>query len=222
MKEGCSLRVILVLLVTLIGAATATAPRAWAKHEMCALPTGSVVRLTAVKYENAHGSGVVVAPGVVLTAKHVVEAGLRYGGLVLNGKPAHAYMGARDRDLALVLVDTGDASPVPIAESPPAPGEHVTLAGYPTVFGVVKTAGSVMEEHEGRILTTARAAQGMSGGPLVRCLGGRTELVGVLTSVGAQNGRGGPFPIRVPLNMISLSVHVVDLADISWEAPAGE
>jgi len=137
----------------------------------------------------ARGSGVVIAPGKVLTCAHSLrgdEVTVTFG----DGRRAAATVAAADAelDLAVLDVDTGDAEPV-TWEPGDAPGigaPVVALAnpggrGLRATLGFVSSAGRRFRlprgrRVEGAVEHTAPLPRGSSGGPLVDAAGG---LVGI-------------------------------------------
>ena len=137
----------------------------------------------------ARGSGVVIAPGKVLTCAHSLrgdEVTVTFG----DGRRAAATVAAADAelDLAVLDVDTGDAEPV-TWEPGDAPGigaPVVALAnpggrGLRATLGFVSSAGRRFRlprgrRIEGAVEHTAPLPRGSSGGPLVDAAGG---LVGI-------------------------------------------
>jgi serine protease Do len=124
------------------------------------------------------GSGVVVAPGQVLTVAHVLrgdEVAVTIGGEVVEGR----VLGADpDLNVALLAVDTGDVEPVAWADEAPEPGAPVFALANPggrglrTTFGMVSATGRGFRGPGGRRVTgsiehTAPLPRGSSGGPLV-------------------------------------------------------
>jgi serine protease Do len=124
------------------------------------------------------GSGVVVAPGQVLTVAHVLrgdEVAVAIGGEVMEGR----VLGADpDLNVALLAVDTGDVDPVAWADERPEPGAPVFALADPggrglrTTFGMVSATGRGFRGPRGRRVTgsiehTAPLPRGSSGGPLV-------------------------------------------------------
>lgn len=161
----------------------------------------SVVRVALVAtdgdsaYFVGHGSGVVVAPGKVLTNAHVVEVtrsepniviGIippegkkSYGGRVIAYSPGN--------DLALIAYDASGNLPVATFYSGiPQDSQQVTAIGYPGSvdraqgmnlqdiihpMSPIRTSGTVSAGRQSKqfdtILHTAQLASGNSGGPLV-------------------------------------------------------
>ena len=124
------------------------------------------------------GSGVVIAPGQVLTVAHVLrgdEVAVAIGGEVMEGR----VLGADpDLNVALLAVDTGDVDPVAWADERPEPGAPVFALADPggrglrTTFGMVSATGRGFRGPRGRRVTgsiehTAPLPRGSSGGPLV-------------------------------------------------------
>jgi len=128
------------------------------------------------------GSGVVIAPGRVLTSAHVLrgdEVAVRRGdGEVALGSVAGA---DPDLDVAVIAVDTGDAPAVawdPAIVDAVAPGHPVFALADPggrglrTTFGLVTATGRSFRGPRGRriggsIEHSAPLPRGASGGPLV-------------------------------------------------------
>src|SRR5918997_3664748 len=126
------------------------------------------------------GSGVVVAPGQVLTVAHVLrgdEVAVTFSdGRVVEGRVAGI---DSDIDVAVVNVDTGEI--MPVAWEPgdgPAPGAPVFALADPggpglrTTFGLLSSIGRAFRGPRGRrvagsIEHTAPLPRGSSGGPLV-------------------------------------------------------
>jgi serine protease Do len=143
------------------------------------------------------GSGVVIAPGQVLTVAHVLrgdEVAVTFaGGDVRDGR----VLGADpDLDVAVIGVDTGDVTPLAWepGEAPAAGTAVFALAnpggrGLRTTFGLVSATGRRFRGPRGRrvagsIEHTAPLPRGSSGGPLVGTDG---RLLG-LNAVRADGG----------------------------------
>ena len=148
------------------------------------------------------GSGVVFAPGQVLTVAHVLrgdEVAVSVDGDVREGR----VLGADpDLDVAVIGVDTGDAPAVAWepAETPANGTPVFALAnpggrGLRTTFGLVSATGRGFRGPRGRrvagsIEHTAPLPRGSSGGPLV-------DLAGNLLGLNAVRRDGG-FILALP------------------------
>jgi serine protease Do len=148
------------------------------------------------------GSGVVIAPGQVVTVAHVLrgdEVAVAFPdgdvreGRVLGSDP--------DLDVAVIGVDTGDAPAVAWAEDGAATGAPVFALANPggrglrTTFGLVSATGRGFRGPRGRrvagsIEHTAPLPRGSSGGPL-------TDLAGNLIGLNAVRRDGG-FILALP------------------------
>ncbi|MBM4360765.1 MAG: trypsin-like peptidase domain-containing protein [Deltaproteobacteria bacterium] len=94
------------------------------------------------------GTGVLVAPRLVLTALHVVEHTTAVRARHPNGREVSATLVARtpEDDLALLRLtedESGDAPPVPVAAPGPAAGEWVITLGELHARGPTVTVGMV-------------------------------------------------------------------------------
>ena len=145
------------------------------------------------------GSGVVTAPGVVLTNAHVLR-GEEVAVAFADGRTEHGRVAGADPDLdlAAIAVDTGDAPP--IAWDPERPGavaigEPVFALANPggrglrTTFGLISATGRSFRGPRGRRIGgslehTAPLPRGSSGGPLVDAEG---RLLG-LNSIRLEGG----------------------------------
>ncbi len=135
------------------------------------------------------GSGVVVAPGRVVTNHHVVDGCSR---LQVAGRGAATLRASDPRaDLALIDWEGADAevggTPVALRDEAAQVGEPVTVVGYPlagllsginVTTGIVSSAGGPRGDR--RLLQiTAPIQPGNSGGPL---LDGAGRLLGVVVA----------------------------------------
>jgi serine protease Do len=136
----------------------------------------------------SRGSGVIVAPGRVLTAAHALR-GDQVAVTFSDGRTAEGRVAGADTDLdlAVVLADTGDAAPVEWAPDAPGLGAVVLALANPggsglrVTFGTVSSTARTFRGPRGRriggtIEHTAPLPRGSSGGPLVDPDGGLLGL----------------------------------------------
>ncbi len=156
------------------------------------------------------GSGFVLADGVVVTNRHVIEQPREVTVNTWDGRSFAAEVTgvATDSDLALLrLEDPGD---LPVAELRTVPverGERVFAVGYPgggpaqvspgRVLGMVD--GTVLGEPAEVIRVEVEIAQGSSGGPLVDRDG---LVVGVVFAIEVDAGIGLAVPVETLLERL--------------------
>jgi serine protease Do len=149
------------------------------------------------------GSGVIVGPGQVLTVAHVLrgdELAVTFSdGRVADGRVAGS---DPDLDVAVIVVDTGELTPVAWepADAPPAGSPVLALAdpggrGLRTTFGLVSATNRSFRGPRGRRIAgsiehTAPLPRGSSGGPLV-------DTEGNLLGLNAVRRDGG-FILALP------------------------
>jgi serine protease Do len=134
---------------------------------------------------SGRGSGLVIAPGQVVTCAHnlrdrttqITFADGRHAQGSVHGLDA-------DGDLVVLAVETGDAPAIAWATTPSAPGDIVFALGRGQVaFGLVGSAdasfrGPGGRKVDGALQHSAPVARGGSGGPVVNVTG---EVVGINT-----------------------------------------
>jgi serine protease Do len=149
------------------------------------------------------GSGVVIAPGQVLTVAHVLrgeEVAVAFAdGQVSEGRVVGS---DPDIDVAVIAVDTGETAPITWepGDAPPPGAPVFALAdpggrGLRTTFGLVSSTGRSFRGPRGRrvagsIEHTAPLPRGSSGGPLV-------DAEGRLLGLNAVRREGG-FILALP------------------------
>jgi len=153
------------------------------------------------------GSGVVIAPGVVVTNDHVISGASRIWVTTSDGRELEARLeGAdADNDLAVLSVDPKGLKPVALGTSSDLMiGETVIAIGNPfglsntVTTGIVSAIHRTVQGESGRnysdfLQTDAAINPGNSGGALVNVLG---ELIGINTAiVGGANTIGFAIPI---------------------------
>ncbi|MFW6171996.1 MAG: S1 family peptidase [Planctomycetota bacterium] len=169
-------------------------------------PDPAVVRVCVEESDGiAYGSGTLVDVrdrfGLVVTNWHVVHGGSGSITVLFPGgfrSPARVLKEDRDWDLAALLIRRPPVAPIPLAASPPRPGDRLTIAGYGSGT-YQRSAGRCTQyvapgaHHPFEMVeVSASARQGDSGGPILNAAG---ELAGVLfgsnggTTSGAYTGR---------------------------------
>jgi S1-C subfamily serine protease len=172
------------------------------------------------------GTGFVVAPGYVLTNRHVVEGCTEI--LVVNPtdheKKYHAtVIASQDTpDLALLKVgdgiqggkDAASASPakfelpaIALANQFPGRGEDIMALGFPggTLLGLEmkSTKGAVVSSgdvaFDGNFLHSCIINPGNSGGPIVNQYG---ELIGVVVAIVKTSSIGNSYSIGIPIDLV--------------------
>lgn len=160
-------------------------------------PVTSQVRVSVRKIENdrGFGSGVVLSPGIVLTAQHVaIEKGLH----IDNGKtPAEVIVisDGKTLDIALLRYPAAEARCpcARLADSPALLDEKVYVVGYPWGIAQVVTIGTaqgtqdiVIQSRDSnqnlgkRLVLVASVGPGNSGGGVFVYREGAFQLVGIL------------------------------------------
>ncbi len=140
------------------------------------------------------GSGIILEPGHVVTAWHVVEPARRIDIRLSDGRIFPAQLIAKDvaSDIAVLGVD-GEFAPIEIAPTPQI-AEPVCAVGNAYGLGLSVTCGVVSALHvtnagfnavEDFVQTDAAANPGSSGGALVDEQG---RLVGMMSAIFASDG----------------------------------
>ena len=187
----------------------------------------SVVRVALVAtdgqsaYFVGHGSGVVVAPGRVLTNAHVVELVRSEPNIMIVIIPSQGTRSYRGKvaayspgnDLALVSFEGADLPIATFYSGAPTDGEQVTAIGYPGAvdraqgmsiediiqpMSPVRTAGTVSAGRASKqfdtVLHTAPMATGNSGGPLVDSCG---RVLGINSFGSLSDGNDAEYGFAV-------------------------
>jgi hypothetical protein len=222
------LRTLLAMLALLMPAAL------HADAQDIAAASRSVVRVALVAtdgesaYFVGHGSGVVVAPGRVLTNAHVVEVTRSESNIVIGIIPAEgskSYGGrviaySPGNDLALISFDPNAYLPVGTFYSGvPQDGQQVTAIGFPGSvdraqgmnlqdiihpMSPIRTNGTVSTGRQSKqfdtVLHTAPLASGNSGGPLVDDCG---RVLGINSFGSVNDGNDAEYGFAVSNREIS-------------------
>lgn len=147
--------------------------------------------IVKIEGDASAGSGVVVAPGLVLTAAHVV-AGMDRIDVVVQRRTRGAQLISRDTsiDLALLAVDTSGLEPLQWRRSALDETTPVWAVGY--AFGKrLKTGKGKFRTVANRLIyTSAPVNFGQSGGGLLSCENGQHVLTGIIRAFGATKKNG--------------------------------
>lgn len=168
-------------------------------------PQGGVGQRRATAPE---GSGIVVRPGVIATAWHVIEPAERIDVRLADGRVLAARSIGHDAatDIALLAVET-DAPPIQYGASPGLASAACAI-GNAYGLGLSITCGVVSARHvtdagfnpiEDFVQTDAAANPGVSGGALVDPAG---RLIGMMSAVfasGADTNIGINFAVSMEL-----------------------
>lgn len=126
-----------------------------------------------VLLDRGHGSGVFVAPGLVLTAAHVVLNPSKRLDLRFNGgeiRPAEILWVSKERDIALLKAKGDDVSFARLRCDVPKIGEEVTMAGNPVgleeiiAFGRVAGDSRAIGDWKSVFVISGPVIPGQSGG----------------------------------------------------------
>jgi len=148
-----------------------------------------------IEVNGGNGSGVMVAPFLMLTAAHVVGDGT---GITVGPKKLPAKLLKKDEkdDIALLHVAVGCPC-VPLADLPVADQKAVVI-GYPInnhIHMQIATTGDVQGVWENRLQITVPAAGGNSGGGVFVLQEGQWRLAGILVQVGMWCMDFACFPV---------------------------
>lgn len=155
-----------------------------------AAPAFGYLEHSSVKIENGdgHGSGVVIGPRLVLTAKHVADE----DGLVARTRdgdklPLTKVWESDTQDLAIMQTAQDFPASVPVATLTcdlPKVGDPVTVIGNPLgaefVFGFGHIASTVSPKDDTTVVMDLNVLPGDSGGPVLDAKG---HVVGVVVAV---------------------------------------
>lgn len=156
------------------------------------------------------GSGVVVTPNRVLTARHMLEGAsswlVKKDGKNYKARSIMSGVGAFD-DWALLELESGPLEAVPILD---IGGDsnlgycQAVAVGYSLGWGgVTVTTGHIQSQSPALIRFSAMVAPGNSGGGLFVIKDGRLQLVGIVVALGVSNNQMVYFMgLAVPLSVI--------------------
>jgi S1-C subfamily serine protease len=143
------------------------------------------------------GSGVGIAPGVVLTNAHLTNdpatfVTRRDESVLPIGRIEQASKGL---DLAVVVTNAPVITPIVLAPEDPAPGEHVTMVGYPWGERTITDArieGTLVRGDVTVLRFSPEPHPGQSGSPLIDARG---RLVGIAFAEDTVGGQGLAIPV---------------------------
>lgn len=136
---------------------------------------------------NGHGTGVVVRPGLVLTAAHVVSDATGIEVVFHDGRrePGSLAWISEAADIAAIFATTGPAPVAKLACRAPAVGEVVMTIGYPGPLRAIRSWGRIAGWRSGddgpaTAVLDVTTFVGASGGPVFDAEG---RLVGIVQSI---------------------------------------
>ena len=143
------------------------------------------------------GSGVGVAPDVVLTNAHLINdpatfVTQRDENVLSTSRVAPARKGL---DLAVVVTNGPDVTTVALAPRDPEPGEQVTMVGYPWGQRTITNArieGTLVRGDTTVLRFSPEPHPGQSGSPLIDAEG---RLVGIAFADETAGGQGLAIPV---------------------------
>ncbi|MGB5077190.1 MAG: serine protease [Sphingorhabdus sp.] len=225
------MRIILALLLLL---SPLVVSRSWGDARDIGAASRSVVRVAVFSSAEgqrtlvSYGSGVVVAPGKVVTNAHVVEPArfdesISFTIIPSEGKQSYTatlQAALPNKDLALLQLSDGvRLTPASFYSGVVGDGADVIAIGYPASVDValeqseedvlrpqvpVKTRGSISSGRSSKsvdsLLHTAPIAPGSSGGPLVDACG---RVVGINSFGSLADGGGAEFYFAVSIRELS-------------------
>lgn len=172
------------------------------------------------KRQTSAGSGVIVDAknGTVLTNYHVIHEADEVQVALIDGRSFAAKVLGVDPelDIAVLKIEAGDLSAVPMANSSELEvGDFAVAIGNPFGLGQTVTTGVIsalgrsglgMEGYENFIQTDASINPGNSGGALVNLRG---ELIGINTAIIAPAGGNVGIGFAIPVNMARASMEQI-------------
>lgn len=169
----------------------------------------SIVRVANVSTGGGDGSGIVIAPNIVLTAAHVLEDS-QIGLVYIGSQYKEATIIGSDpySDLALLMVGTENLQPIQISDRGLVSNESVWAVGFPLALDQATTEGEFFRYRNGGLLTSADIDAGSSGGGLLHCEHGKFKLAGMIRSYLARYNQG--HPIAIPNRSISVPADAIE------------
>lgn len=156
-------------------------------------------------------SGIAIAKDLILTADHVIEKEEDINILFGDGKESKARLIGRDggTDLAVLKLDSAQASPAEVATTSARVGEFVLAigrgkkSGIESSFGTINAIGGPVRTGRGGMLekyikTDFVSYPGFSGGPLIN---GEGQVYGINTSGFGGGGGAITIPMDIALKI---------------------
>lgn len=159
------------------------------------LPPQGVVTLDTYVANVLQSSAVVVKPGIILTAKHVVDG--------KAGAVFHPTL-----DIAVVPATTTGKRPVIVATRKPVFGDVLHVVGWQLDKSLLQTTGHEGEtKRKGLHVASANVTLGSSGSGVFNRAG---QLVGIATQIGV-----GPNPDLFGREFVSHHCYYIPVSDFS-------
>ncbi len=173
------------------------------------------------------GTGFVIAPGWILTNKHVIDDANEF---VIHDPAnkdrqlvATVVASLENPDVALLRCEDLAAEPLGVAAKMPRSGTDIMALGYPAggALGmeVKNTKGSVISAADpqldgGNFLHSAQTNPGNSGGPIVDETG---AVVGVVVAIVRTSAVGNAYSVGIPIERVwpFIREHVEDIEPVS-------
>ena len=185
----------------------------------------------------ATGTGFVIAPGYVLTNRHVIEGASDLVILDPIGREkqmvATVVAESENPDLALLRCEElaeVDTTPLNLAEKLPRRGTDIMVLGYPggSMLGLElkSTRGSITSATDAKVdggsfLYSATVNPGNSGGPVIDQSG---RVVGVVVAMIKTHQSGNTYSLGIPMERVwpFLEEHLADLQPYTEESEPEE
>jgi len=176
------------------------------------LPFGAPDGQPQHQFRRGQGSGFVYSDaGYIVTNNHVVAGADEITVAFADGREYPATLVGTDpqTDIAVLRVEAGDLTPLPLGDSDALrPGQWVIAAGSPfglsstITTGVISATGrqSVgINDYEDFIQTDAAINPGNSGGPLLDIRG---RVIGVNSAIASRSGGNNGVGFAIPVNLV--------------------
>lgn len=163
-----------------------------------------------------NGTGIVVAPGFILTAAHVVPTDTDNRIIVVHNGEQIATPIKIDRSADLALLSANVGCPCATVNLTPVQVDsEVANIGFPMYlkYGVqFLTRGEVQGEVDGLVLSTVTTAPGGSGSGVFFLTPRGPELVGMTVAISSTDIGPGLFSVKQEIHWVMFSVPSKDIA----------